>query len=102
MPLLSDVVDQEPQRTAGMADDDVDVAVVIDIAERRTATDLRDLECRARSRADVLETAAAGVAEQLFALPQGKRLVPRDRLDILRHRAVDREDVEPAVVVGIQ
>ena len=43
----ADVVDQQPRRAVVVADQHVDVAVVVDVAERRAAADLRQLEHRA-------------------------------------------------------
>ena len=80
----------------------IDVAVVVDVAERRAAADLRQRERRARACADVLEPAAAEVAEQQLPLVQRERIarLPQ-RLDDL-HRAVDRDQIEPAVVVEVE
>ena len=46
----ADVVDQQTRRAVVVADHHVDVAVVVDIAERRAAADLRELERGAASR----------------------------------------------------
>src|SRR5206468_13065958 len=55
MPLVTDVIDQEPQRTARVADHDVGVAVVVDIAERGAAAHFRHLKHLAGAAADVFE-----------------------------------------------
>ena len=56
-------------RPVVVADDDVDVAVVVDVAERRAAADLGQLRTTAPACArDVLEPAVAEIAEQLLPL----------------------------------
>src|SRR5262249_55845142 len=96
---IADGVDQQAGRGMDTRNDDVDVPVVVDVAERRTAADLEALERRSRLRGDVLETAVAQIAEEELALAVGKpvRSALLDRFD----RAVDREQIEPAVVVEI-
>ena len=43
----SALIEQQPHRSAVVGDDDVGVAVVVDVAERGTAADLRPCQCRA-------------------------------------------------------
>ncbi len=102
MVTIADVVDQQPQRPVVVGDDDVGVAVVVEVAEGRAPTDLRQPECGARRRRHVLEAAVPKVAKQLLALMQWKRIARlRERLDGL-HRAVDGQQIEPAVVVVVE
>src|ERR671910_97793 len=49
------LVDEEPRRPVDVADDDVDIAVVVDVAERRAAADLGEGEGGASPARDVLE-----------------------------------------------
>src|SRR5262245_66528527 len=65
---VADVIEQEPRRSVVVADQDVRVTVVVDIAERGPAAHVGQLEYGAGAFRDVLEPAFAGVAEQLFAL----------------------------------
>src|SRR6185436_20702644 len=99
-PVLSipDVVDQQPCRSAVVRHHDVGVAVVVDVAERRAAADLENSEDRARSRADVLESRSGRrpeIPQELLPLPQQRRLAGDDG-------AVDGEEIEAAVVVGVE
>ena len=71
------LVDEQPRRPVDVADDDVDVAVVVDVAERGAAADLGEGEGGARLARDVLEPAVAEIAEQELALIVGKRLLLR-------------------------
>ena len=99
MVAVSEVIDQKPDRTAVVRDDDVCVAVVIDVAERSTAADFGQREHPARLAGDVLEAAVAEVSKQLLPLIVRK---PAVRPPFQRHFPVDREDVEQAVVVEIK
>ncbi len=97
---LAERVHQQLRRTGVVGDEHVFVAVVVDVAKRRAASHLRLQEDRTRLRGDVLEAAVAQVAEQQLALVHRKRVRRRafSRLDA----AVDREQVEPPVVVEIE
>ena len=78
----ADVVDEQPRRTIVVAHHDVHVAVVVDVAERRAAADLRELKHRAGPRGGVLELPVAKIVKQLFPLMQRKRVARlRERLD---------------------
>src|SRR5437762_13907997 len=60
------------------------------------------LKDRAGARRDIFKASIRKIAEQLLRLMQWKRIVRlRERLDRL-HGAVDREQIEPAVVVVIE
>src|SRR5437879_24288 len=99
MTSVSDVVDEQPNRSAVVADDDVGVAVVVDVAKRRAAADVGQRERRARLTGDVLEAAVAGVAEQLLALTVRKLA---GRASLHRDLPVDGQDIKEAVVVEIE
>ena len=71
-------------------DDDVDVAIVVEIAEGCAATDMGRFEGRAALTADVGETAIAEVAKQQVALAEGKGISLADQIFLDRHPAVDR------------
>ena len=95
-----DRVHQQANRSVDIADDHVDVAVVVDVAERRSATDVEQLEHGARVPGDVLESSVAQIPEQELSLAVRKQLVAAlpDRFD----RSVDCQEVQPAVVVEIE
>ena len=76
MPALADLIEQHANRTARGADDEVDVAVVVDVAERRAAAHVRTGERRTGSLGRVLEPPVPQVEKQLFALLQRERLAP--------------------------
>ena len=98
----ADVVDQQSRPSGSVAHQHVDVAVVVDVAEGGAAADFRQLECRAGAIGDVLEPAVAEIAEQLFPLVQRERIVRVPERFNGRNRSVDRQDVEPAVVVEVE
>ena len=99
MILVAGHVEQEPRRSRIVADDDVLVSVVVDVAERGAAANLGDLERRAASGADILEAAIGEIAKQQPALFERKRSA---RLAVGGlHASVDGEDIEPAVVVDV-
>ena len=68
MTAIADRVDQQCRRPMHVADDDVDVAVVVDVAERRAAADRGLTEDRAALRADVFEPPVPEIAEQQISL----------------------------------
>src|SRR5262249_60951548 len=53
--LIADLVEQEPDRPAVIGENDVDVAVVVDVAERGAAADLRTREGRTGLAADLFK-----------------------------------------------
>src|SRR5207245_1610712 len=59
-----DGVHQQANRSVDVADDHVDVAVVVDVAESRSATDVEHLEHGARVPGDVLESSVTEIPEQ--------------------------------------
>ena len=99
---VADVVDEKPRRTRAVRDEHVRVAVVVDVAERRAAPRLDEVEYRTRLGRDVLETATR-IAEQLLALAERKRgVLAAQRLHVLVDVAIHGEQIEPAVVVEIE
>ena len=55
MILAGRIIDQQPQRTVVVGDEDVEVAVVVDVADGHAAADVGDLEHRAGAARDVFE-----------------------------------------------
>src|SRR5262245_41618074 len=102
MLLIPDLVDEQPRRTVVVDDNDVGVAVVVDVAERRTAADLGERERRARLVADVFEPAETGVVKQLPALAEGKRVALLGQRVDRPYGPVHAEHVEAAVVVSVE
>ena len=98
---LPHLVDQQPGRTVVVRHQHVDVAVVVDVAERRPAADLGQGERGAGPAGEVLEAPSPEVAEQLVALMQRERIAgSRQTLDDL-YVAVDHQQIQPAVVVEV-
>src|SRR5439155_21237626 len=58
---ITDVVHQKAGRSMNVADDNINVAVVVDVAERDTAAYLRQSEDFAGLRADVLEATVSQI-----------------------------------------
>ena len=98
---ISYVVDEQTERPGSVGDEHVDVAVVIDVAERRAAAHLGQREYRSGPVGHILEPAVAPVAEHLIALVQREGIVRTERLDVRRHRAVDSDDVQPPVALSM-
>src|SRR6478752_2403554 len=71
---VAHLVDQQPRCTRAVADEHVGVAIVVHVAERRAASGLHQIEHSSRLCGYILEL-STGVAEQLFALSKGKRVV---------------------------
>jgi hypothetical protein len=95
------LVDQQPDRTVVIRDDDVRIAIVVDVAEGRAAPDFRQPKDSAAAIGDVLEPAVAEIPEQLLPLVQREGIVrPRQRFDHA-NGAVDAEHVQPSVVVDV-
>jgi hypothetical protein len=59
----SGLVEQQPRRPAVVRDEHVDVAVIVDVAERGAAADLRELQRGASLAGHVAKPAAADVPE---------------------------------------
>src|ERR1700694_2722061 len=99
MVVTANVVDQQAQRPAVIPHDHVNVAVVIDVSESRTAPHLRQLEYSARSFADILEQPVAGIPEQLLSLIIGEWAV---RAPFQRDPSIDRQEIEETIVIEIE
>jgi len=93
-------IQQQTHRSVVGGDQDIDVAVVVDVAKGRTATDLGARERRSARGAGLVEPSASGIAEELIPHPVRRRLSAL-RLDDV-DGAVGDEQVEPAVVVVIE
>src|SRR5262249_50776735 len=93
-------VDEQSGWPVDVPYDDIDVAIVVDVAERRSAAHLERLEDGARLTGHVFETAIPKVSEEKLALAVGKSLgrALLDRFD----RSVHRQEVQPAVVVEVE
>ena len=100
MMAVGDLVDEQPSPAVVVGDEDVHVAVVVDVAEGRPAAHLRRCERGAGAIRHVGETPVGEIAEQLVALcvREGRAGVLADVL----HRAVDCQHVEPPVVVEVE
>ena len=97
-----DLVDEKADGPVRVGDDDVGIAVVVDIAKRRAAADLRRLECRTGAIGDVFERATSQILKQLIRLLKRERVVGSEGVKVLGDEAVDGQDVEPAVIVEIE
>ena len=92
-------VAQQRRRTVQIVDDDVDVPVVVDIAERAAASEIWRGDGGSRRRGHVGEAAVPQVAVQQFRLAVGEVQLAARKLSV--HVAVRDEDVLPAVVVDV-
>ena len=100
MALAGLIQAEEIGRVVQVVDDDVDVAVVVEVGEGGAAAGLRRRDRRAELLADVGEASVAQVAIHdlaLFVAGFGLELADF-RIDV----AVDEEQIEPAVAVEIE
>src|SRR5439155_9686521 len=93
----SGLIQQKSHGAVVVRDDDVNVTVVVDVAERCAAADLRARERRPAGSARLLEAPGTGIVKQLVRHPIGQRL-PAQRFDDV-DAAVGDEQIEPPVVV---
>src|SRR5262245_36028938 len=92
-------VAQQQRRVAVVGDDDVHIAVVVEIGERSPASRVRRRETVARRFGHFDEFARAVVAEELIDLFVADG---RGQFDLRVDVAVGDEEVEPTVVVEIE
>src|SRR6185503_21128100 len=71
----TDVVHEHTDRAVVVRDDDVGVAIVVEIAECRTAADVLVRERAASAIGDLLEAALAHIAKELTTLLEAEPLV---------------------------
>ena len=70
-------IEQDSSSTPVVGNDDVDVAVVVEIAERGASADVRLGERRSGRRRALFESAGTVVVEQLIAHAERPRLSPQ-------------------------
>ena len=98
MAAIGDVV-QQIRTAVAVSHDNVDAAVVVDVAERRGAAGADQRLARSAARLDLFEPYPGETAEQQVRL--GVR-IRRKELRLAAHTAVGLVDVEAAVVVEIE
>ena len=91
---------QQRRRVVHVVDDDVEIAVVVEIADGQAAADPRDLQARAGAIRHVAEPRAQ-VEQQLVLLAEGLAQL-RVLVDVREDVAVGEEQIEPAVEVGVE
>src|SRR5262245_61023927 len=100
MVSIADVVHEQPDAAAVVADEDILIAVVVDITEGSAAACFRQFEYCTSLAADIFETRVVQIAKQELALIVRKWLADA----AFRHddHAVDGQQIEPSVVVVIE
>src|SRR5215469_8452348 len=100
--LMANIIDQQAGGAAVVRDHDVDIAIVVDVAEGRPATDLEEGKGSSRTAGYVRESAVAIAVKQEFGLREGEN-TPFACL-CLDHgnAAIDHEQVEMAVIIVVQ
>ena len=96
----ADLVEEQPGRTVVVGDDDVDVAIVVDVPKGGSPGDLHELERRSGFASNLVKTAVAAASEKL--VPLLKRIGPISQGLDVAHRAIDDEQVQPPVVVVVE
>src|SRR5205823_10890321 len=98
----ADLVTKDAQRAIVVVDDEVDRAIVVEVARREPPSDFGELERGTAGRRAFLEFPIAQIVKELLPLMQRIRiaLLPKrfDQMD----GAVRRDDVEPAIVIVIE
>ena len=91
---------QQRRRAVHVVDDEVEIAVVVEIADGKAASDPGDLQARAGALRDVAE-ARAEIQQQLVLLAVGLAEL-RELVDVRKDVAVGEEEIELAVQVGVE
>jgi hypothetical protein len=99
---VADVVDQQPDRSVVICRYDIGVTIVVYVAERSAATDVRSAQGCSRPFGDVREVTVTKIAKQLLGLLQREFFVAGERLGRMPDRSIDGQNVQPAVVVEIE
>ena len=98
---IAHFVDQHARTAVVVDDDDVRIAVIVDVAKGRAAPNLRQTNCCPGLRGNVFEVAVVDVVKELLRLMEWKPIAgARKRLDDI-HRAIDDEKIGPAVIVVV-
>src|SRR5207253_2144200 len=100
--ILTDLVQQQPYRPVVIGDHNVDVAVVVQVAEGGAAANVLDGQRLALANFTKTERTAAQVMEKLAALAQGQGHACLRLLFDEADFAIGAKNVEKAVVVIIQ
>ena len=91
---------QQRRGLVHVADDEIEIAVVVEISHGKAAADRRDLQARARAFRHVAESGAE-VQEQLVLLAVGFAEL-RESVDVRENVAVGEEQIELSVEVGVE
>src|SRR5690349_3998962 len=94
------VVAQQGRRAVEIVDEDVDVAVVVHVAERAATGDALGGDCRPRTGRHVFEPAVSQIAIERLGL--AVRQVQFPVRDLRVHMSVGDEDIGPPVVVEVE
>ena len=102
MTAVRRLVDQEARRSVVVANQDVHVAVVVDVAKGGASANLGELEDFTRPIADLLESSTAQAVEQQFPLVQRQGILRLpERLDDL-DGPVHGQQIELPIVVEVE
>ena len=101
MVTIADLIDEQLHSPAIVPHEHVGVSIVVDVAERSAAAYHRLSEHGSRSIGHLLEPIASKVPKQLRMLTKRKLVVFAGHRFEEPDRAVDRQQVEPAVVVEV-
>ena len=99
--ILADLVEENLAGAVVVRHHQIGVAVVVEVAKSEAARDLGDAEQRQLLDGNLAELARALVFEEVFALVVGVGVAGPLEFAQGAHRAVDEEDVEVAVVFGV-
>ena len=97
---VATIVAQQLWSLSVVVDEDIQIAIVIEVTDRRATADSRQEEIRPKLIADILKKSAAGVAEHELRL--GILRVCVIALDIIEHVTVRHKQVTRSVIVVIK
>src|SRR5690348_17662241 len=97
---IAAVVAQKLRGLPIVADENVKIAVVVEVADRCAPANSRQEKIRSKLVANILENSSAGVAEHQLRL--GIFCIRVIALDVIEHVPVCPEEIKAAVVIKIE
>src|SRR6266853_5910641 len=102
MVSIADLIKTQPCRPVVVGDQDIGVAVVVDITKGCAPTDFEKLEGLAGRARDVDELSSAVIMKELIRLAQGIRVTLAYQLRQQLNGPIRDQQIEPPIVVIIE
>src|SRR5215467_8368544 len=97
--LVATVVSKQAGSIVHIVDEDIQVTIVVEVAEGNSSRRACQLDCGTGSRRNVFEPAVAEIAIKNLWL--SKRSIHSGSFDFRIHMTIGQEDVEPTIVIDI-